>query len=541
MATPLESKQLQDVFAALTRETNEWVAVIDAEDRCTCSSASVNQLLGIEADEFVGRRFVKGLAPADIVRLTEAIAAVRADTEERRHARYSRPGASGEMLQVRTVFTASKHGLVEGVVATTSLDEPLDSGSRAGFLRSATKAVGGHDKYTILAIELTDLRRVAVGLGHRLARDLLEAVLVRASEASPQGGIVGLTGPYEIGVVLPAHSNRTESRKLAAALRKVLARPFSVGGHRIPLTTRIGFAFNETSEHTVADVLIEAESAAQRGRGRHTLTAQGFISDMRRADNRRLAIVSGLPKALSEHQLSLRYQPIVRLDTGAIAGFEALLRWNHPKLGEVSPGEFVPIAEELDLIAPLDHWALRTAAQTIASWTDVRPVYLSANLSARQLHDPALPAKIERVLAETGLPPKRVKLEITETALAAREELAMQILENLREVGVALVMDDFGTGYASLTQMARLPIDVVKIDRSLTMQLRDDPKVRAIIEGVRFISQQLGLAVVVEGVEEPGEASVLKKQRFVFAQGYLYGRPMQANAAHGMLQRENEQ
>jgi len=522
-------------MAALTVDSDDWIVLLDGQDRCTCSSAGGATLLGYSADDLRGLNFFEGVPDDDAKRVRKAIIDVRSGNAGRRVVSYGRRTRQGASVRVQTTLSRVRDSQFEGVLATTRGAEEAPIPARADLERQGQAILDQDQPLALMAVQLVDFRRVAIGIGHHAARELLVHVAERIDEGVPDTVIVASIGPQELGVLLAGDREHADLRLLAADLRSLLSEPFEVGGHAIPLSARIGLATCQESTRPFGDVLIEAESATQRGRGRETLTAQAFKSGMRRADNRRLTIMSALPGALFRGELSVRYQPIMAIAGPTVAGFEALLRWNHPTMGAVSPAEFVPIAEEMDLIAPLDRWVLGQASEQVADWATADNIFISVNLSARQLHDPDLPKQVADTLAKSGLSPSRVKLEITETALSARPDVARRVLSALRDVGVRLAMDDLGTGYTSLTQMAELPLDTVKVDRSLICRIEADRRVRVIVAGIGYMTRRLGLDAVAEGVEEAGEARLLDTMGYVYAQGYHYARPLEAAAAEAML------
>jgi EAL domain-containing protein (putative c-di-GMP-specific phosphodiesterase class I) len=269
--------------------------------------------------------------------------------------------------------------------------------------------------------------------------------------------------------------------------------------------------------------------AKERGRARFEL----FHDGMRSWSETWLAMEAELREALDQGQLANVYQPIVDPSDGGIVGFEALVRWHHPERGTVPPLEFIPLAEQNGLIVPVGHAVLREACAEAASWpprSDGTELRISVNLSPRQLSDPGLVDSVQAVLRVTGLAPDRLSLEITESAFADDPARALDVLQRLKEVGVRLELDDFGTGYSSLTYVRMFPIDALKIDRSFVQGLCKSTEDAAIVAAVISMGRALGVNVVAEGVESDDQASVLSKLGCTLAQGFLYSRPVSADA-----------
>ena len=238
----------------------------------------------------------------------------------------------------------------------------------------------------------------------------------------------------------------------------------------------------------------------------------------------RLEIETGLRVALGTDQLALHFQPVVDLASGATLALEALMRWRHPVRGPVSPGEFIPVAEESGLIVPLGRWALLEAcAQAAALGADGPPV--SVNLSARQLAHPGIVDHVVEALDSTGLPAGRLWLELTETALFEEADSPLPVLHELKALGVVLVLDDFGTGYSSLAYLQRFPLDALKIDRAFVAEMTEDPRAAALVEAIATMARSLGLTVVPEGIETEAQREALLALGCRYGQGFLFGRP----------------
>jgi EAL domain-containing protein (putative c-di-GMP-specific phosphodiesterase class I) len=276
--------------------------------------------------------------------------------------------------------------------------------------------------------------------------------------------------------------------------------------------------------------------AKARGRGRYEL----FDQAMRERVSERLRIENSLRRALVDGGLELHFQPIVSLSDYAIVGAEALLRWHDPERGWIPPSDFIPIAEESGLIVPIGDWVIEEATRLARDWPapapGARQPQVAVNLSARQVANPGFPERLAEALGRTGLPPERLSLEITETVLMEEAEAPMEAVRELKRLGVRLVLDDFGTGYSSLSYLNRLPIDVLKLDRSFIAPLREGgDTTAAIVYGVVTMAEALGMTVVAEGVEEHAHVDKLRALGCDFAQGYLFARPMPVRELRELL------
>jgi EAL domain-containing protein (putative c-di-GMP-specific phosphodiesterase class I) len=252
----------------------------------------------------------------------------------------------------------------------------------------------------------------------------------------------------------------------------------------------------------------------------------------------RMELESDLRQAVGRHEFQVYYQPIVAIDSGKLVGWEALVRWQHPQRGMVSPAHFVPAAEETGLIVPIGRWVLETACRQARAWVDLvgsEALTMSVNLSARQFQDPGLLDTIVQVIEATGIPPRCLKLEITESAVMHDAEAAERTLRQLRGLGIRLAIDDFGTGYSSLAYLKRFQVDTVKIDRSFVNGLGHNAQDSAIVRSVVALARTLELSVTAEGIETPAQQAQLRLLGCEFGQGYLFGRPQPWQAAEALL------
>jgi EAL domain-containing protein (putative c-di-GMP-specific phosphodiesterase class I) len=254
----------------------------------------------------------------------------------------------------------------------------------------------------------------------------------------------------------------------------------------------------------------------------------------------RLELTGELQHALDSEQFELDYQPVVNLRSRQIYGVEALIRWAHPQRGRVAPMEFIPLAEETGVIVPLGAWILRTACEQASRWNrdlpDRPPITIGVNVSTRQLHDPGFPELVRDVLADTGVPPESLALEITESLLPEDGAAVIERLAQLRALGVHIAVDDFGTGYSALSRLHHFPVDTVKIDRSFITGIERDSGKAQLVQGIVSLAESLNLLVVAEGIEEPAQAEQLRAMRASYGQGYLFSPPVAPDRMWALLQ-----
>jgi diguanylate cyclase (GGDEF)-like protein len=378
----------------------------------------------------------------------------------------------------------------------------------------------------VLYCDLDRFKTVNASVGHDRGDDVLREVAARFTAAIHPSDTLARLSSDEFVVICEDASCEGDLGELADAVADSLRTPMTVGGKPYTISVSIGATLADAG--TAAEqILDEAESAlllAKRS-GRSRREMYNALRQGSRVD--RLSIESELHTALAEEQLRLYYQPIVEIVGRRIVGYEALVRWQHPSRGLLGPADFLPIAEDSALMGPIGAWVLDTATQAAAAWParDGLLPWVSVNVSGQQLGRPEMVPSVERALLASGLPASRLKLEVTETALFAGAEAAMEDLDKLAGLGVAMALDDFGTGFSSLTLLRDVPVSVLKLDRSFVAHVGQDAGSTAIVQAVIALGDMLGLATVAEGVETAEQADLLKRFGCRLAQGYLFGRP----------------
>jgi predicted signal transduction protein with EAL and GGDEF domain len=345
---------------------------------------------------------------------------------------------------------------------------------------------------------------------------------------------VARLGGDEFALLVSPAPNRTALRDLAARLVDVLGRPYLVDGHLVNIGASIGVALAPHDGRDYETLLRSADLALYDAKNSGRSTFRFFTTEMdtRASDRRSLEI--DLRKALALHEFELHYQPQIDLDTNAIVGFEALLRWRHPERGLVSPADFIPLAEEIGMIVPLGEWVLREACREAARWPG--EVAVAVNVSPNQFEDlPRLIGAVDRSLRLAGLPGRRLEIEITESSLLRNEQAVLNALRQLRAMDVRVAMDDFGTGYSSLSQLQSFPFDKIKIDRSFVKGDGDLSSQNAIIRAINALGVSLGMATIAEGVETTEQLARIRAEGCSSVQGFLFSRPVVAGQIDRLL------
>jgi diguanylate cyclase (GGDEF)-like protein len=343
-----------------------------------------------------------------------------------------------------------------------------------------------------------------------------------------KGDILARRASDEFAIALIDIANLGDVMAYTNRLVDTFQRPFYVSDREIVCTTSVGIAIAPADGDTAAEILRHADIALAGAKSDGGQRMRFYEQSMDQALQRRRAVEHELRLGLSREEFEVVYQSQYDLASGAQVGVEALVRWHHPLHGRIAPAHFISVAEETGLIVPLGEWVLRRACQEAAGWPE--PLSVAVNLSPAQFHDSDIAETVAAILQETGLPPGRLELEITESLLINDTEEVLEKLSRLRELGVKIAMDDFGTGYSSLNYLARFPFDKIKIDRQFVRNMTRDPAMRAIVKTIVALGKSLGVTVTAEGVESQEQAAMLREFGCPQVQGFLYGYPGAAEA-----------
>ena len=344
-----------------------------------------------------------------------------------------------------------------------------------------------------------------------------------------EGDTVSRQGGDEFVVLLP-DANASRAASVAQEILRRLGFVCRIGEHDISVSVSIGIAMAPDDGTDFATLSKCAEIAMYRAKQEGRNTLRFFFPEMQERTLRHVQLTGALRGAVERGEMQLHYQPQVDLQTGELSGVEALLRWTHPLFGAVSPGEFIPLAEESGLIIPIGDWVLRTAARQLADWLrdGLPPMVMAVNLSVLQFNLPGLAQQIASILSEAGVPPALFEVELTESMAMTEPEAAIATIDELHSVGVQVSLDDFGTGYSSLAYLKRFRLDRLKIDGSFVRDADSDPEDRAIVDAIVGMAESLGLATVAEGVETAGQLEVIRALGGDAVQGYWISRPLPA-------------
>ena len=407
--------------------------------------------------------------------------------------------------------------------------------NRLGFTDAVEKAgdtVARDLEHAVLVVDMLRFSRINESMGSLAGDELLITFARRLILALRAGDVLARTGGNEFGVLVSLRRGIEDALKAAERIQKVMATPFKISDLEIRVECAVGVALMHAGQDP-EELFRNAQFAVKQAK----LAGMPQVYEARQATEarRRFSIETELRRALDKDQLKLFYQPLIDLKSGEVAGFEALARWDHEDRGEISPTEFIPVAEESGLILQLGRWAMDTAAMTVADWDrqagELLPVYVGVNLSAIQVARDDIAAVVASALKSSGLTGDRLTVELTESSIVQDPARAQRVFEALKALDATVAMDDFGTGYSSLAYLQRLPIDVLKIDRSFVSGMMVDADSVAIVRAVLSLAEALGMSTTAEGVETVELATTLAALGCASGQGYYFSKPLEAGAA----------
>jgi diguanylate cyclase (GGDEF)-like protein len=387
--------------------------------------------------------------------------------------------------------------------------------------------------YAVLVVDMTRFSRVNECMGAIAGDELLITFARRLFSTLRSSDVLARTGGDEFGILMKLDKGIDDALQAAERIKADLATPFRLSELEIRVDCAIGCALLSQKVELAEEVLRNAQFALKRAK--HSGYTQVYEPNQAKAARRRFSIETELRRAIEGDQLKLAFQPLIDLPTGQVSGFEALARWDHEERGAISPAEFIPVAEESGLIVSLGRWALNAASSTLADWDEKvgrpLPLYVGVNLSAIQIARDDIASAVSHALSGSGLDGSRLTLELTESAIVQDPQRATLVLEALKGLDAKVAMDDFGTGYTSLAYLQRLPIDVLKIDRSFVTGMLGDRDSIAIIRAVLSLADALGMATTAEGIESEELARALTELGCSQGQGFFFARPLDPDAA----------
>ncbi len=465
-----------------------------------------------------------------------ALKAAQADLERRVEERTAELVAANEALEREIIerktaqqrlFDQAHHDGLTGLPNRALLMEYLNRAIAQWRRRGARS-------FAVMMIDLDRFKSVNDSLGHRAGDQLLSSFARRLQSCLREVDTAARLGGDEFAVLLDGITDLRDATRLAERIHHELVTSFAVEGKELFVSASIGLVMMDGSYHRGDELLRDADAAMYRAKEAGRARYQVFDVDMHATVTAQLALEADLFRAIERDELVLHYQPIIALEGGAIAGFEALVRWDHPQHGLVPPSTLVPIAEETGLIRQIGQWVFASACKQLGAWGQP-DLQMSVNLSTQQLAQSDLCGEIERAIKESGIEPHQVKLEITESAMMACLTTARQTLSRIRDLGIAISLDDFGTGYSSLSYLHEFPVAELKVDRSFVQRIGSPDERPEILRAIVSLAHTLGIQVTAEGVETAAHLERVRLLECERAQGYYFARPLVAAAARDLI------
>jgi diguanylate cyclase (GGDEF)-like protein/PAS domain S-box-containing protein len=543
-------RRSEERFRSLVRNSSDVILIVNATGQVLFETPAVQQVLGYEADARIGQSAFDIAHPNDLQwleamfgELAGAFGAEASADFRARHADGSwrwiqatcknllaDPAVRGIVVNYRDI--SERRSLEEQLRYQAFHDALTGLPNRALFLdrleHALTRARRDNPGLAVLFVDLDDFKTVNDSFGHGVGDDLLVKVAERLRRILRDADTAARMGGDEFAVLLEDTSEAQAPEFVAERILTALRDRFELNGQQVRLSGSVGIAVYRGPEHSAEELLRHADVAmyAAKQQGKDRLTR--FEPELHHAAIDRHQMRAELHAAFEAGQFTLVYQPLIRLSDGTLMGVEALLRWNHPARGVIGPVEFVPLAEESGLIVELGRWVLNEACRSARGWSrhGRRSLEISANLSARQVEDPGLVGDVAAALAASRIRPEKLTLEITESVLLRDVDAVLARLNELKRLGVRLAIDDFGTGYSSLSYLRRLPVDILKIDRSFIAGIDKGGAENALVRSIVSLAQLLELDTVAEGIEDFEQLDALVTLGVGAGQGYYFGRPV---------------
>ena len=545
-------------FKALVQHSTDLVIVFDRDQRVRYASPSVSTVLGAAPDEVQGRHAADVFPESDIdwptllqhtattaggqelVEFTFRNAGDQWRTVETTVTDLlSEPAVEGFVLNARDI--TDRKNMEQRLRYQATHDELTGLANRVHVLDDLTGMLDRNSGSTTVAailIGIDDFKEINDSLGHAAGDELLIAVAGRITGMLGFGDIAARVGGDEFVVVLERGHGETHITDLAEQILTAIASPYVVDGRELTITASAGIVFDHDRSSSAEIMLRNADIAMYRAKTQGKRQIVVFETHMHTDSFDRLQLRADLARAVDLEQFVAHYQPVIEIATRRIVGAEALIRWQHPERGLLGPNVFIPLAEETGLIGALGEWILDRACRDLVAWREAFPAAadftMSVNLSVQQLHDPGIVNTVEDTLVRTGLPADRLVLEVTESTLITDTERIRATMEELRRLGARLAVDDFGTGYSSLGYIQQFEFDVLKIDKSFVDALETHTN-RRIITAVIELARQLEVRTIAEGIESELQANLLEDLGCAYGQGYLFSRPVPAEAFTELL------
>ncbi|MEO5359023.1 MAG: EAL domain-containing protein [Nitrospirota bacterium] len=541
----------QDILPAILDIVGALVLVLDREGRVICFNHTCEETSGYDFEE------IRGKCLWDFLTREEDTDSAKVNFKKILEGNYpaayenfwSSKDGTEHLIAWSSTALVNDNSEVTYVIATgiditerklteqrlqylSHFDSLTDLPNRTLFYDRLSHVLGHSRRYNqmfaLLFLDIDGFKFINNSLGHDMGDLLLKMAAARLPKCVRESDTVAHAGADEFVIILPLLEQVREASLVAEKILDAFSAPFYLDMHECFVTMSVGISIYPGDGDDIDTLLRNSDIAMYQAKGKGGNTYQFYNPDMNSRALRRLQLENNLRKALEKNEFRLQYQPKIDLNTWSVSGVEALIRWQNPQLGMISPAEFIPLAEETGVIISIGEWVLRTACTQAKHWHDIgcNGILMSVNLSARQFKSKNLLSSIENILQETGLPPGSLELELTETVVMDDAEATIKILREIKNMGIHIAIDDFGMGYSSLSYLKRFPIDCLKIDRSFVNDITTDTDDAAIATAIIAMSHSLKLKVIAEGVETNGQLDFLCALGCDEAQGYLFSRPL---------------
>ncbi len=550
-------------FRVLTESGLDLITVVADDGKILYQSAALKNLLGYDPADTVGRNVFELMHRDDLEAARAAFRRILDSHQLRNPLEFRIRHRDGEWRAFESLGTnCIDNPHIRGVVVNSrdvtdrkviqqriqhlAYHDSLTGLPNRGLLQdrlahSIARAERGGRKVAVLFLDLDNFKNINDTFGHDVGDDLLRLVAKRLGECVRAGDTIARQGGDEFIVLLESLEDGRDASVVAQKILNSLRAAFPLGGAEQHVSGSLGIAVYPDDGHDAQTLMKNADTAMFHGKGIGKNTYQYYTAQMNIAVKRRVTLESALRRAVLQKDFVLHYQPQINLDTGEVVAVEALVRWKSEDSGTVMPGEFIPLAEETGLINEIGEWVLREACRQNREWQDrgLAPRRVAVNLSARQLLDKGFLDSVDRVLKDTGLDPKWLELEITESQVMRQTDGMIQLLNRLSEMGLHLAIDDFGTGYSSLSYLKRLPIQTLKIDQSFIRDVTVDPNDAAIVVAIISMAKSLELETIAEGIETGGQLALLRAKGCYLGQGFFFSAPIAAENVAAILRQNN--
>jgi diguanylate cyclase (GGDEF)-like protein/PAS domain S-box-containing protein len=567
-----ESKKNEELFKIVTENAADMIALVDVKGRRLYNSPAYKRILGYSAAELGETSAFEQIHPDDRFRVLEAAREAR-ETGVGKRLEYRVKHKDGSWRVLESLASAvrdAKGEVAKLVIVNRDISErkraeeqlehnlfhdPLTGlPNRRQFLDRLESAFVGARRdagrpYTLLLANVDHFKvfnetmgtaagdQVLLEIGRRLAADIREGHTIAHRD---NGGVAADVVLFRLGgdeftILLGAVSDPSDALRMAKSLQAAVAAPLLVEAREMRVSVSIGIALSASTHERPEDVLKDADLALRRAKALGGSRCEVLDEAMHSRAVGRLRLEADLRSALTERQFRVHYQPVVELATRRVVSFEALLRWEHPSQGLISPYRFIDAAEDTGILVSIGHWLLLQACQQLRDWgalnVSEQPMNITVNISARQFADARLASDIQDALQQTGIDPARLQLEMTESVAAADPKLTVTVLSHLKHMGIAVILDDFGTGATSLRGLRQFPVAALKIARSLVQEMQTDLASGDIVELITALARKMNLKAIAEGVETARQAERLLELGCEYGQGYYFSQPMEAKAA----------